>query len=258
MQRDPRIFEKLAAQGKLTTDGKEWLTAALDPFHDWNKPLAGYPDADGSSTIVQCFQYSADVTSAGGVNWDCHISTNPIFDTSTSTSCTSVLNENSVQSSVITDTYGQGVLNIVSVPSGTDSAPNGTAAWNPAGLVIANLGVNADVISNNSRVIAMGFEVINTTAELNKQGTCLCYRLPSNQIYTQTAVTNVAGTASGSSMFTKVREAPNSTASANLLRGTTQWRPLKDAMLCVRSLKSKILSLVFLLSPACVLSPVRW
>lgn len=67
------FLQSLADNHKITQDGKEWLTLALDPFHDYNKQVAGYPDADGSQTVVSCYQYQTDVSSVGGANWDCHI-----------------------------------------------------------------------------------------------------------------------------------------------------------------------------------------
>jgi len=223
-KRDPRVFENLETQGKITADGKEWLTCALDPFHDWNKPLAGYPDADGSSTIVQCYQYSSDVVFAGGVNWDCHIMTNPIMDdTAANFYIAGALGETGIALEAGANTLGTGALTIVTCNAGGLLAPTPAAQWGPAGLAITNLGTVTDLIKSNSRIIAMGFEVINTTAELNKQGACTCYRMPTGTQPTFNLVTNAADTANGTTVWNKIREAPATVAAANLLRGTTQW-----------------------------------
>jgi len=63
----------------LSADGRDWLTLAVDPFHDLLHPIAGYPDADSSHTVVSCYQYSLDISKppAAAGNWDLHIMTNP-------------------------------------------------------------------------------------------------------------------------------------------------------------------------------------
>ena len=48
------FLTSLVDHHQITEDGKEWLTLALDPFHDYNKQVAGYPDADASHTVVSC------------------------------------------------------------------------------------------------------------------------------------------------------------------------------------------------------------
>lgn len=72
------FLDALTDMKKITPDGKEWITLALDPFHDYNKQIAGYPDADASQTVVSCFQYQADLVAPGAVNWDCHIYNAPV------------------------------------------------------------------------------------------------------------------------------------------------------------------------------------
>lgn len=69
---------------QITQEGKDWLTAAVDPFHDYEiTQLRGFPDMATEPTVVIRIQQALDVSapstcSAIGANWDCHICLSPI------------------------------------------------------------------------------------------------------------------------------------------------------------------------------------
>jgi hypothetical protein len=64
----------------------------------------------------------------------------------------------------------------MAVPAGTDL----TEAVITASTINFNCSFQAAFSEGNRRLIACGYEVVNTTAELYKQGTVTCYRTPSN------------------------------------------------------------------------------
>jgi hypothetical protein len=47
------ILDKLEKSTALTKDGRDWLIAAADPFHDTEYVVKGYPDVCTAPTIVQ-------------------------------------------------------------------------------------------------------------------------------------------------------------------------------------------------------------
>lgn len=69
---------------QITQEGKDWLTAAVDPFHDFEiSQLRGFPDMATEPTVVIRIQQALDVSApsdcvTGGMNWDCHIALSPI------------------------------------------------------------------------------------------------------------------------------------------------------------------------------------
>lgn len=79
------FLSKLTEARKLSPEGRDWLTLALDPFHDYNHQVAGYPDANCSQTVVSCYQYQVEVAAPPGIapntNWDAHIYNMPICRT---------------------------------------------------------------------------------------------------------------------------------------------------------------------------------
>jgi len=226
------FLDSLVADRQLTTDGKEWLTAALDPFHDYTHQIAGYPDADGSQTTVSCYQYQLDVAAPknAGVpiagNWDMHIYNMP--------QCVSkgfgVFNLNTVWSTqqeptVIQNNYVTGLLNITTAASGTVLGPTVPAAAAATGFTTQVLPADSvkDLCDGITRVIAIGYEVTNTTSALNKQGAVTVYRMPQMGNDFQMAVTNNAGTFKAISNGVMYREPPATVAQANLLKGTRTW-----------------------------------
>ena len=57
-----RVIEEMVSKHTLTSAGRDWLVLALDPFHDLEKSVAGYPDADSSMTVVSCYQGAIDLS----------------------------------------------------------------------------------------------------------------------------------------------------------------------------------------------------
>lgn len=171
------MLEALVSKGVLTQDGKDWLTCALDPFHDFNHQLAGYPDASVSQTVVSCYQYQTTVTAPGAGDWDAHIFTLPINNATTAHLVDQRADWCYATQSNPDVTAVLSTLNIVTNVSGAALIPVAPASATQARTVLPALGVE-EVASGNSRVIAVGYEVHNTTAEIYKQGAVCTYRMP--------------------------------------------------------------------------------
>jgi len=219
-------LDQMVASSTLTSAGKDWLLTSLDPFHDFNHTLAGYPDADVSQTIVACYQYEKTITkptSAGVANWDCHVFTMPVLSSYTGTP---VYNQAADWSS-ITDPapaaqFMLAPININAVAAGAAFGPQiPNVVGNGNDILPAN--GTEDLLSGNSRIIAMGFEVHNTTAEIYKQGSVTTYRMPQAIAPNTTVWKNVAKTSYSTLSGSRIRAPPVDVASANLLKGTRTW-----------------------------------
>jgi len=234
-------LESAVGRKQLTKDGKEWLTLALDPFHDWNVPIAGYPDADCSNTVVQCFQYQADLVSPNAA-WDCHIRVNQYVNSSTEYQSLGSANA-ATQWTGSTSSSPAGILQITTCDSGQPLAPSGAALWAPTNGTHSVLGTYSDLLFSNSRIIGLGFEVINTSAEIYKQGSLTAYKMPQTIGKTAVAVTNAAGTATGVIHPYTLRFPPSTVALASMLHGTVTWEAAKGAyVVCTQSTTNNDLS----------------
>jgi hypothetical protein len=221
------FLSALVDRHALTQDGKEWLTAALDPFHDYNHQIAGYPDTDVSQTVVSCFQYEmnlkAPASVTGAATWDAHVFTLPI---ASSFANAPVYNETADWGRVKDPTPAvatqMGPLNAFSAPSGDVLGFTIPVNANSLQSVLPNPGVE-DLASGNSRVISCGFEVHNTTAEIYKQGAVTTYRMPQSANLNQVLFTNNAETSFGTVTGKRLRAPPRTLAQVNLLKGTRTW-----------------------------------
>lgn len=224
-------LDALVKANTITPEAREWLTASFDPFHDQEHALAGYPDNDSSNTVVSCFQYQYDVVNPGGTDpWNCHVYSLPICK---SVGLHNLHHEEGQNGFNLSDGLARllgcnvGFLNVTTYKGAGNSSPfNGPPIVQ---AVIPGAGVN-ELCSGNSRIIAAGFEVINATADLYKQGTATVYRQPTGFNQHSVQVNNVAATPyiqqrSG----TLISAPPVNEAAALTLRGTRTW-PAADGV----------------------------
>lgn len=190
------VLDKLETQNIITQDGADWMKIALDPFHDYNMNLAGLPDASTGNTVVRCFKSKLTVSRPASVpatdRWDAHFFNLPFFDALTFAS-RNVTQGNDIEDSGAFDgTCPLGMMNIVTGPS--------TGEWfnNTTGITTSNIQNITPPLTtprrSMARVIALGFEVHNDTANLYKSGSVTCYDVPQGdyamQVYNAPATYN--------------------------------------------------------------------
>jgi len=215
------ILTKMEETRMISTEGKEWLVTALDPFHDYEHPLAGYPDADGSQTIISCFTYQANIAAPTGVagNWDLHLFTTPLATARYVDFGSLDVSGTSAQIPVDPYTSLMGPLTIVSGAAGANLADPAGATYTSQALPLEG---NSDILDGSSRVIAMAYEVVNTTAKLYQQGTITSYRMPQYGTDAMWGV-EVLGTDLQMRSGKRFLAAPPEVAAAMLLKGTRTW-----------------------------------
>lgn len=217
----------------LTSEGRDWFTLALDPFHDYQHPVAGYPDADSSHTVVSCFQYALDVSKPAGAagNWDAHVFSMPFVDGCTlgQFGCT-VANKTYAQNAGIQVPLGP--ISVFAADAGQPLWPT-TSVWAPTNFAYQTIDMTAQAGAGLSRVIGFGFEIVNTTAEIYKQGALTAYRMPQEPKMDVNIYYDVAGTTVGQSYVYQYRALPSKSADAMLLGGTKQWAAADGAYVAV-------------------------
>ena len=76
--RSARRLDGLVESKALTPDGKDWLIAALDPFHDTKYRLAGFPEMSVSLSEVQLINLTETIEMPSSLpptakSWDLHL-----------------------------------------------------------------------------------------------------------------------------------------------------------------------------------------
>lgn len=198
-------MDELCKQRLITPEACDWVKSALDPFHDLQLDhLRGYPDVSTEPTVVVKVRQALTVSRPPGLgdnyNWDCHIVTSPIDFQPCESPAVRVgravpfgngarpTNDVAglIQGSDATITHRMDGLLINSVPSvGTEGAnmtytPEHcpTSAQQGYQLQHINLDDYLDFHETDLgvyRILYSGFEVVNTTAQIYKQGAVTVY-----------------------------------------------------------------------------------
>jgi hypothetical protein len=182
-------LEDLVSQSQLTTAGRNWLIGATDPFHDVDFDPEGFPDTECAATITQLVKQSTAIAAPASAtgNWDLLIFSTPVHGqtssvdmTSTGYSITATNAVTSYPTGTGTGAGSSGVGNIMFIagPAGTVLGPTQTANT-PAAATFGVLAPTA-YAKGQCRIVGSGFEVTNTTAEINLQGSVTVFRKPCN------------------------------------------------------------------------------
>jgi len=245
VSRSERILNVVSERLGITECGKQWLIAALDPYHDAPLMVDGYPDVLEASSVVQTIKLSAQLavpsTVSAGNNWDCHIHQFPWMTPSKFQLGAWV----PTSSGAIGPSADTGYINIAPGISGLvcwfggvsvmlgPSGQNTFYAQTPTNEVTYPFAQGlAPYLVGGWRLIAQGYEVINTTSELNVQGLVTCYRQPmentesakSTLIYGQATGTNPTPYIFGWLDTVNTAMPPINIGEAMLLEGTKQWK----------------------------------
>jgi len=227
--RGEKILNRLVTEQKITPCGRDWIIAAVDPFHDNQLAnLEGWPDVECGASVIRCIKQSVSVsvpsTVTAGSNWTCHVIQWPWLNGSSSFTITGTRSGGSysLPTPVNISSAAVGGLQIYGMP---DGAPLDVLQPS-AGSVrqIGRLDIDPTYTQGSGRLVGCGFEVHNTTAELYLQGTCTAYRQQADfpaktDYFGYTTSTNAYTSFSGVNM----RYPPISQAEAMLLQGSRQW-----------------------------------
>lgn len=220
--RAERILQQMTDSGKLSENGREWLIAALDPMHDTILPhLSGWPDVCDAASVVRCHKESIQISRPSDItgNWDCVIHSNPILN---STSVCNVTHENNT---ILWDTNYTANTKLAPVTVSIYKAGD-PYLTNTNNLRQQTVEIPNSILRGAGRLLGMGFESNNTTAELYKQGTCTAYRQPQHD---RTIEVLNYGDVNASSYLTHAHPAqvfrnhPASLKAAMSLAGSRQW-----------------------------------
>lgn len=231
VSRSDFIFDKLSSRSGVTEAGKEFLRMNLDPMHDAPIRPHGWPDLVSTPSVVRCIKQSLAIAKPDSVvtpTWDCHVIFWPWLQN---------LPFNLLQR---VNNYTYGVPLSDAAPLGgitTFGISGGSNLSISTSLSSGALFVDPSFTEGASRVIGMGMEVVNTTAEIYKQGTVTVWRQQESAqsigTMTEYVITSLdkkrdreAITATVVSLFDAawIRSPPINIAQAMLYPGSRQFR----------------------------------
>jgi hypothetical protein len=225
-----KVMDRIQEVTSLTPTGKEWLIAALDPFHDEELSVTGYPDINVAPSVVQLVKQTVQISCPAGITtgtWDLHVFNVPWWDSQPMWS----FGNNVFYNLIDMGGFGPSVFNLggicaIAVPTGT-ATWTGTGAPTPSSSVVISSNAVPDVYFDGAaRVIAAGFETLNTTAPLYKQGQVIVYRMP-QPVPQSLAYSLVDGSTTrtilGLGSYAEVRPPPATPANAQILTGSRTW-----------------------------------
>jgi hypothetical protein len=221
----------LTQHAGLSQAGADWLTLRLDPYHDFIRPIAGYPDADSLDTVVSINNYELNVSQPAllGANWDAHIFTLPISSTPVINGTFNALlnfDENE-------EVFNLGLVNIAKSAAGEPLFPVADPVAS-ANFSMTRVAVFNEVETGVSRVIGLGVEIIDTTAEIYKQGSLTAYQMPACTLDSSQVSTLNAGGDEQTQAYQRVLLSPPSLVTeAVLYRSSVQWEAKEGAYLSV-------------------------
>jgi hypothetical protein len=238
MDKAARAEQKIKAHCNrlgITDGGRQWLDVALDPFKDITQRPIGYPDAITSPSVVQAVHDSITIAAPSGVvgNWDANIFLDTLWRQD-AIRATTKSNNNMFDSTGQSLTgYPRGGLVVRSAASGTSLVTSTTQPGIP--YVI-------DVFDNDTsaRIIAIGLEVHNTTAELHKQGSVTTYRVFDEPHISPVIAWSGAAAATNNHVAEgyELIEPPLTNGQALDLPGSLQWDAAKGVYVVPRFMES--------------------
>lgn len=175
VNRGEQVLNRAVAAHKMSECGMKALLAAVDPFHD--KPiegLRGWPDLETGPSVIRHWKQSTTVKAIDDGS-SIMIYTWPILDACT---CNITTRRNS-----LIDTITPGVSTDVVIAPVTISSYNAANSGLPSLPFVPDASYNHAIPGSYfqdgaSRLIGMGVEVHDVTAELYKQGTITCFQIP--------------------------------------------------------------------------------
>jgi len=248
--RSQKILDKMGARLGMSDEGKQWLIAALDIFHDNPLNCTGYPDGSSSPCVTRLQKYTATLGANPGnttSNWDCLILDTPhpqlvklyasqlLGVGSTSQPCNSISNATGATS------FSFGGLMCITAPAGSNFDAASVITGLGAGTyAVFPLVIDPSLTAGDFRVIAKGFEVHNVTNQLSRGGTVTVFESPLNSFTTAQTFLLDTGTVLTDVSAVVNPQWPANSSSAYALANSKQWEAEKGAYVMGRQMETEL------------------
>lgn len=200
-------------------EGAEWLTAVLDPYHDYNLAIKGVPDKNPSLSFLRQYKDRVNVTApTAGADFDLHVFFTPfvyrtkVRDTQRVPPYIAPVNYIPMTPSSFEE---WGFVTAVAVPAGGTLHDPLRKVYPLGPIMSSQLGLSP------SRVVCGAFEVHNTTAKLYEGGALTVWKgnlISEDEIWDDSGVGRIVDVTLG---------APNVVGLANALPTSRTWEASK-------------------------------
>lgn len=224
-----RQVDALVSSGTISPQDVGYLIYSVDPFHDNVQRCHGMPDATMSDQVTVNAPYQINFGAPPGTTTPWAFSVVMYPWTNDTTGAPTAIGYNQVGNWLQTPAspFGSQTLQGVSVYRGADGNPLGPFRTATIGNVAPiGLGLQGVHTKGRNRTLGMAFEIYDTSAVVNKQGTCTSWRQNTN-IDAQSFI-NVTSTVAflgvGTVDVVPMMRPPETVDEANRLLGTVSWR----------------------------------
>lgn len=183
-RKQAQILDKLVAGKALSPEGRSFVISSLDPFHDSEIRIDGFPDITSSRSVVQVVQVVKTLTKPAGLpagNWDLHLFNMPVsYNTNLSDGvilATNLQRTGRILQDLNGPECGTGLAAFATAP-GADWYNNSSNSKN----ISKGLQLESRFSTGRHRLFGMGYEAVNTTAEIYQQGSVTTYKRPARAV----------------------------------------------------------------------------
>lgn len=208
----------------MSAQGRDFLIAALDPMHDNQlHNLAGWPDMETSPSVVRLIKQSITITmpTTPG-NYDVYFISWPWINGATFVAgnrTNNVIQTGNI--ALLSQLSCIGGVSVFIVPTGQPFLLTNDPDF--------QLTIDQRFLSGSNRIVGSGFEIVNTTADLYRQGQLCVWRETASPVAPFHCQVNTTSPSENVLKYLGYQtrlfpSPPRSFASAMLLPGTRQWR----------------------------------
>lgn len=186
VSRGEKLLHLLETKGALTPGGLAFLQVSLDPFHD--SPIigcVGYPDDETSPSVVRCVKRSVNITRPVGfigTEWSFQVNAFP-FHNEIQMNLRS--RKNNVIDGAETGSVTHGGVEVTCLDTGSPDVTSGSY-FNLSVAPNYRCSLGKNYSKGLARVIGIGYEVSDNTAEIYKQGHSYHSRVSSQKLESTT------------------------------------------------------------------------
>jgi len=243
-----RLLNELVNSRVITPSGADWCVVAADPFHDLELPnLCGYPDVQDGSSVVLRIPVEMTISAPPGTTEPWQFSTVYYPHTTAAQGSGPVFTDFDLIGNFLkihnSTPNAVNVMPPVSVYRGKEGSDLGPFELATVGnLVPIGLGVRDEYCKGSHRQIAGGLEIYNTTAVIDRQGTCTVWRQNTNSYNKSTYYYKDAPKNDGVCSGVAYNRPPKNIAEANLLAGTRSWKAEDGCYIVLRQNQEQMLA----------------
>lgn len=224
IQRGDYLLQKMVQNKQISPEGAAWFKAATNPFPDNPiEDLRGTPDYCVEPSVIRKVKQSLSITApaglAPGAEWSFQVVVWPWLNKISMSPTSSRYNNIAIPHSAID--VDRGGIEVFTLPTGSPSRTGTYFDVNEAAAYRIEL--DTDYTKGLSRLIGLGYEIVDDTADIYKQGHSYHYRQSNELDKGSNWVVCPVGVAPTNMTLVPMRPIMGTPEDAMLLPDTEEW-----------------------------------